>query len=57
MYIFLKNNINYIEIILIFAGLLFFASTVYIANGGDLNVNYLAKAFYILGTVLLIFKK
>lgn len=57
MYTFLKNNINYIEIILICAGLFFFISTIYIAHGGDLMVNYLAKTFYIFGTILLVFKK
>lgn len=57
MYTFLRNNINYIEVILICAGLLFFISTIYIANGGDLTINYFAKAFYIFGTILLVFKK
>lgn len=57
MYSFLRNNINYIEIILICAGLSFFISTVYIAGGGDLGINYFAKFLYISGTLLLIFRK
>ncbi|OGI77386.1 hypothetical protein A3C57_02045 [Candidatus Nomurabacteria bacterium RIFCSPHIGHO2_02_FULL_33_12] len=55
MFSFIRNQINYVEIILIFAGLSFFISTVYIANGGDLAVNYIAKILYITGTVLLVF--
>ena len=57
MFSFLRNQINYIEIILILAGISFFVSTIYIASGGDLSINYFAKALYITGTVLLIFKK
>jgi hypothetical protein len=57
MHTFLRNNISYIEIILICSGLFFFISTIYIAQGGDLMINYLAKAFYILGIILLVFKK
>ncbi len=53
---FLRNHINFTEIILIFAGISFFLSTIYIASGGDLSVNYFAKALYIVGTILLIFK-
>jgi len=57
MLFFLRNQINYIEIILILAGISFFVSTIYIAGGGDLSLNYFAKVLYITGTVLLIFKK
>jgi len=57
MFSFLRSQINYIEIILILAGISFFISTLYIWSGGGLSINYIAKALYITGTVLLIFKK
>jgi len=57
MLFFLRNQINYIEIILVLAGISFFVSTIYIAGGGDLSLNYFAKVLYITGTVLLIFEK
>ena len=56
MFTFLKDELNYIEIILIFSGLLILASTVYIVAGGDLSINFIAKAFYILGATLLVLK-
>jgi hypothetical protein len=51
------KNLASAEKILIFSGLLFLSSVIYIASGGDLLLNYLAKGFYIFGTLVLIFKK
>jgi len=56
MFRLIKNQINFTELVLIVSGLLFIISTIYVAFGGDLSVNYLAKGFYILGTMLLIYK-
>lgn len=53
---FFNEKLNIVEIILISAGFLFFASIIYMAFGGDLSVNYFAKAVYIFGTILLIYK-
>lgn len=53
---FFTKQITKTEIILIIAGIVFFISTLYIANGGDLLANYIAKFIYILGTIFLIWK-
>lgn len=44
------------EQILIASGVLFFANVVYISAGGGFALLYVAKAVYLLGIVILLFK-
>ena len=56
MFSFLKKHLTITEMVLICAGIFFFVSTIFIASGGDLSVNYFAKFLYIIGILLLVFK-
>jgi hypothetical protein len=47
-------RLNLSEIAMVFAGLLFFASTAWIASGGSFAVLLTAKAVYFIGLVLLL---
>ena len=49
----INTNLTFFEKILIVAGLLFFANVIYISFGGGFLFNYIAKAVYLLGIVLL----
>jgi hypothetical protein len=45
------------EKILIFSGLLFLVSTIYLALGGGFSIHILAKIIYGLGILIFIFQK
>jgi hypothetical protein len=45
------------EKILIFSGLLFLVSTIYLASGGNFLIQILAKTIYGLGALIFIFQK
>jgi hypothetical protein len=50
-------RLNLSEIAMVFAGLLFFASTAWIASGGNFTVLLTAKVIYLIGLVLLLLNK
>lgn len=50
----IKKHMTSTDAILVFSGVLFLLSVLYIAAGGGLFGNYLAKGVYMIGVLLLI---